>query len=145
VAPHGAVPNKQGCKKMKKLLLTATTLTFVMQNAIADTTSATYAQIENEIGCSGTATDIKKDRIFKEKYRDRWVTWTGIVDNVRSNKVELKTIGSHSITSDFDVEMEPNVNLESFDKGQTIKVQFIIKDYMGCILPLRGSMGTVIP
>jgi hypothetical protein len=44
-----------------------------------------------------------------------------------------KTLGSHSIGSDFDVEMAPSVDLMQFDKGQTVNVQF----EMGGFLPLQ--------
>jgi hypothetical protein len=37
---------------------------------------------------------------------------------------DRKTPGSHSIGSDFDVEMAPSVDLMQFDKEQTVNVQF---------------------
>jgi len=104
----------------------------------------TYAQIESEIGCNGRATDIQKERLFKEQYHNLWVTWTGTVHDVRSGALWLKTIGSRSIGSDFDVDMSPEVDLFQFNKGQRVTVKFQIKNYMGCFLPLRGSNGTIV-
>jgi hypothetical protein len=108
------------------------------------TTSATYGQIENQIGCTSKATDAKKTMIFNRDYRDRWVTWTGIVTDVKGQQLWLKTPGSSSIGSDFDVDMDSGIDLLQFDKGQTVKVRFQITDYMGCILPLRGTNGTLV-
>ena len=70
--------------------------------------------------------------------------WTGKVHDVRSGQLWLNTPGSHSLGSDFDVEMAPEVDLMQFDKGQIVTVQFEIKDYMGCVLPLRGVNGAIV-
>jgi hypothetical protein len=128
---------------MKTLFSTAAVLISLAAPAFAETSSTTYAQIDREIGCKGTATDIKKDAIFESKYRGRTVTWTGKVHDVRGGKLWLNTPGSHSVGSDFDVEMASSVDLMQFDKGQTVTVQFEIKDYMGCFMPLLGINGTL--
>ncbi|MDE5446463.1 hypothetical protein GWG65_34905 [Bradyrhizobium sp. CSA207] len=128
---------------MKSLLSTAAVLVSLAAPAFAETSSATYAQIDSEIGCKGSATDIKKDLIFNTKYRGRTVTWTGKVHDVKNGKLWLQTPGSRSIGSDFDVEMDSSVDLMQFDKGQTVTVQFEIKDYMGCFMPLFGKNGTL--
>ena len=129
---------------MKKLLSTAAVLVSLAAPAFAETSAATYEQIESEIGCKGTATDIKKDLIFNGKYRGRTVMWTGTVYDVKSGKLWIKTAGSRSITSDFDVKMAPSVDLLQFDKGKRVTVQFEIEDYMGCFMPLRGNNGIVV-
>jgi hypothetical protein len=130
--------------KVNKALTVAGLLLVLVTPALTEETSATYAQIESEIGCQGKATDMKKDLIFNTKYRGRWVTWTGIVHDVKDGAIWFKAIGSHSIGSDFDVKMAPSVDLMQFDKDQTVTVRFQIKDYMGCILPLRGTDGTIV-
>jgi hypothetical protein len=106
--------------------------------------SATYSQIENEIGCTSKATDLNKDRIFSERYRDHVVTWTGVVHDVRGSRLELQAMYSNSIGSDFDVDMAPSTDLTPFAKGDRVTVQFNIDNYMGCFMPLRGSHGLVI-
>jgi hypothetical protein len=128
---------------MRKLLL-ASAIAFVATSAHAEETAATYTQIENEIGCQSKATDAKKEVIFNTKYKARWVTWTGKVHDVKGNTLWLNTLGSSSIGSDFDVDMTPGTDLLQFDKGDQVTVRFQIKDYMGCILPLRGSNGTIV-
>lgn len=128
---------------MKTLLSTAAVLLSLAAPAFAETSSATYSQIDSEIGCKGKATDIKKDSIFESRYRGRTVKWTGKVHDVRGGKLWLQTPGSRSIGSDFDVEMDSGVDLMQFDKGQTVTVQFEIKDYMGCFMPLMGVNGSL--
>jgi hypothetical protein len=128
---------------MKKILMMTAAL-LASTAAFADDTTATYGQIESELGCSSKATELKKDLIFNKNYRDRWVTWTGVVDDVKGNELWLKTPGSKSISSDFDVDMVAGTDLLQFDKGQMVKVRFQITDYMGCIMPLRGTSGTIV-
>jgi hypothetical protein len=130
---------------MNKLLAsTAALVVLVSASAYAEDTAATYAQIEQEIGCASKATDAKKGVLFQQKYENRWVTWKGAVHDVKGHSLWLNDIGSHSIGSDFDVEMVPSVDLLQFDKEQKVTVRFQIKDYMGCILPLKGINGTII-
>ncbi|MGY8683365.1 hypothetical protein Q2941_37145 [Bradyrhizobium sp. UFLA05-153] len=129
---------------MKGLLSTAAALIALAAPAFADTSTATYALIDSEIGCKGSATDLKKDLIFSTKYKGHTVTWTGIVHDVKNGALWLNSPGSHSIGSDFDVDMAPGVDLMQFDKGDRVTVQFEFKDYMGCVLPLRGKNGVVV-
>jgi hypothetical protein len=135
---------------MRKLLIAlcacAALIPAVTAPAFAgNTLSASYSQIESEIGCTSKATDAKKEVIFNQKYRGRSVEWTGIVHDVKgSNKLWLNDPGSHSLGSDFDVEMVPGTDLLQFDKGQRVTVRFQIRSYMGCILPLRGDDGTIV-
>jgi hypothetical protein len=127
---------------MKKVLMIVALLASTA--AFASDTTATYGQIENQIGCTSKATDAKKNVIFNRDYRDRWVTWTGVVEDVKGQQLWLKTPGSSSIGSDFDVDMDAGIDLLQFDKGETVTVRFRITDYMGCILPLRGTNGTLV-
>jgi hypothetical protein len=129
---------------VKKVILAGVFISLASPVVAGDMSSATYRQIENEIGCTSKATDAKKDVIFDQKYRDRWVVWTGKVHDVKGSQLWLNDLGSHSIGSDFDVDMNSGIDLLQFDKDQTVTVKFRIKNYMGCILPLRGTDGTVV-
>lgn len=55
--------------------------------------TATYAQVNAEVGCKSTYSDQKKDDIFNGVYKDHWMTWSGEVVLLESDEASLNVDG----------------------------------------------------
>ena len=65
--------------------------------------SATYGQVNAEVGCDSKASDDKKDDLFSSKYRDHWMTWTGEVVLAEADEASLNIdrVGTQDLQIDF--------------------------------------------
>ena len=104
--------------------------------------NATYAQVNADIGCKSTYSDEKKDDIFKAKYKDRWLTWSGEVVLLESGEASLNV--DHVGTQDLRVEFADKTAGYNLVKGSELKVRFLMKRAGGCFLPFGGEKATVV-
>jgi len=104
--------------------------------------SATYVQVNGEVGCKSSYSDQKKDDIFKAKYKDHWMTWSGQIALLESDEVSLNVdhIGTQDLKVDF-ADKQAGYNLS---KGSELKVRFLMKRAGGCFLPFGGEKATVV-
>jgi hypothetical protein len=104
--------------------------------------TATYAQVNADVGCKSTYSDQKKDDIFKAKYKDRWMTWSGEVTLLESDEASLNV--DHVGTQDLRVDFADKAAGYNLAKGSELKVRFLMKSAGGCFLPFGGEKATVV-
>ncbi|RMN70570.1 hypothetical protein ALQ54_00294 [Pseudomonas syringae] len=104
--------------------------------------SLSYEQANAEVGCKSTFSDQKKDDIFKAKYKDRWMTWSGKIVLLESDEVSLNV--DHIGTQDLKVEFADKQAGYNLSKGSELKVRFLMRSAGGCFLPFSGLEATVV-
>ena len=99
--------------------------------------TASYAEVDREVGCSSTYSDNKKEDIFNTKYKNHIMTWSGEVVLAESTEASLNVDGKG--TQDLSVtflDKQAGYNLE---KGKVISVTFVMRRAGGCFLPFSGD------
>jgi hypothetical protein len=104
--------------------------------------AATYAEVNQEIGCKSTYSDQKKDDIFNAKYKNHWMTWKGQIALLESDEVSLNVDGVG--TQDLQVDFADKRAGYDLSKGSQLKVRFLMKTAGGCFLPFGGREATVV-
>ena len=104
--------------------------------------AATYAEVNQEIGCKSTYSDQKKDDIFNAKYKNHWMTWKGEIALLESDEVSLNVDGVG--TQDLQVDFADKRAGYDLSKGSQLKVRFLMKTAGGCFLPFGGREATVV-
>lgn len=104
--------------------------------------SATYTQVNADIGCKSSYSDQKKEDIFKAKYKDHWMTWSGEAVLLESDEASLNVdgVGTQDLRVVF---AEKNAGYD-LAKGSRLKVRFLMKSAGGCFLPFGGRDATVV-
>ncbi len=102
--------------------------------------AATYAEVNQEIGCKSTYSDQKKDDIFNAKYKNHWMTWKGQIALLESDEVSLNVDGVG--TQDLQVDFADKRAGYDLSKGSQLKVRFLMKTAGGCFLPFGGREAT---
>lgn len=104
--------------------------------------TATYSQVNAQVGCKSTYSDQKKDDIFNAQYKDHWMTWSGKIVLLESDSVSLNVdgIGTQDLQVDF---ADKNAGYD-LAKGEQLKVRFLMKSAGGCFLPFGGKQATVV-
>jgi hypothetical protein len=104
-----------------------------------------YQEFVQEVGCENPHTDEHAKDIFKAKYRNHVMTWTGKVLEPKADSVVLDMNG-HLIASKSHVRLkfaEKGAGY-SLKKNDVITVKFLIKYRGGCVLPVRGKNAQII-
>lgn len=104
--------------------------------------TATYAQVNADVGCKSTYSDQKKDDIFNAKYKDHWMTWSGQIVLLESDEVSLNV--DHVGTQDLKVEFADKAAGYNLAKGNELKVRFLMKSAGGCFLPFGGREASIV-
>nr|WP_319527633.1 hypothetical protein [Pseudomonas laurentiana] len=104
--------------------------------------TATYAQVNAEVGCKSTYSDQKKDDIFNAQYKDHWMTWKGEVVLLDSDEASLNVDGVG--TQDLKVTFADKQAGYDLAKGTQLKVRFLMKSAGGCFLPFGGREATIV-
>ncbi|WP_256736653.1 zinc ribbon domain-containing protein [Pseudomonas gingeri] len=104
--------------------------------------TATYAQVNTDVGCKSSYSDQKKDDIFNAKYKDHWMTWSGQIVLLESDEVSLNV--DHIGTQDLKVEFADKAAGYNLAKGSELKVRFLMKSAGGCFLPFGGREASIV-
>lgn len=104
--------------------------------------TATYAQVNADVGCKSSYSDQKKDDTFKAKYKDHWMTWSGQIALLESDEVSLNV--DHVGTQDLKVEFADKTAGYNLAKGSELKVRFLMKSAGGCFLPFGGGEASIV-
>ena len=104
--------------------------------------SASYAYVDSEVGCKSTYSSDKKDDIFKNRYRDHWMTWSGTVALSSASDASLNIDGKgiQDLAVDF---ADKNAGYD-LQEGSRITVRFLMKHEGGCFLPFSGEEATIV-
>lgn len=121
---------------------TSTPQTVTKTQPATPISKATYAEVNNEVGCDSKYSDDKKEDIFSSKYKDHLMTWSGTVELVESDNVSLNL--DNFGTQDVKIDFKDKKAGYDLIKGNKITVQFIMKYAGGCFLPFTGTDGVII-
>jgi hypothetical protein len=103
--------------------------------------SASYREVDSQVGCKSQYSDDKKEDLFNELYRNKWMTWKGRVVLLEAGKVSIDMDGG---TQDLSLRFEdPNAGY-NLSKGTMLEVQFVMRSAGGCFLPFSGDKGLVL-
>lgn len=119
---------------------------FISSGISADSSSypnsrATYDEVESSVGCASNYSKQKKEDIFREKYKNHYMTWTGEVMLPESASVSLNV--DRFGTQDLEVSFLDKKAGYDLEEGQIITVRFLMTSVGGCFLPHRGRYATV--
>ena len=104
--------------------------------------SASYRELNSEVGCDSRYSDDKKNDIFESRYKDHWMTWSGEVLLAESDETSINIDGKG--TQDLQVYFEDPQAGYNLMKGQNITVKFVMKQVGGCFLPFSGEHATIV-
>jgi len=106
------------------------------------TSTATYEEVDAEVGCKSKYSDDKKDDIFKARFKDHWMTWRGAINLAEADNASLNIDGIG--TQDLQVSFESPRAGYDLTKGNKITVKFLMKSAGGCFLPFTGKEGVIV-
>ncbi|MBH8613017.1 SPOR domain-containing protein [Pseudomonas mohnii] len=103
--------------------------------------SATYNDVNSEVGCASKYSDQKKEDIFESEFKNRWMVWTGVVVLADADDISLNVdgIGTQDLQVDF-LDKGAGYNIK---KGQKVKVRFLMTSAGGCFLPFSGDYAVI--
>lgn len=104
--------------------------------------SASYQELNLEVGCDSKYSDDKKDDIFKSRYKNHWMTWSGEVVLAEADEASLNIDGKG--TQDLQVDFADKQAGYNLTKGNVITVRFVMKHAGGCFLPFSGDHATIV-
>jgi len=104
--------------------------------------SASYQELNSEVGCDSKYSDDKKDDIFKSRYKNHWMTWSGEVVLADADDASLNIDGKG--TQDLQVDFADKRAGYNLTKGNVITVRFVMKHAGGCFLPFSGDYATIV-
>ena len=104
--------------------------------------SASYNELNTEVGCDSKYSKEKKKDIFESRYKNRWMTWTGevLLPNAESVSLNLDGVG----TQDLHVKFAGKNAGYNLIEGEFITVRFVMKYAGGCFLPFSGDSAVII-
>jgi hypothetical protein len=106
------------------------------------TSSATYNELNKEVGCDSKYSDEKKTDIFNSKYKNHWMTWSGEILLLEADNAALNidSVGIQDLQITFD-DKKAGYDLKI---GDTIKVKFVMKYAGGCFLAFSGELASIV-
>ena len=106
------------------------------------TSSATYDELNAEVGCGSKYSKDKKKDIFRSRYKNHWMTWSGEVVLAEADGASLNIdgFGTQDLSVDFS---DKNAGYNLMD-GDYITVRFVMKRAGGCFLPFSGDFAVIV-
>ncbi|MEL0625043.1 hypothetical protein V6238_18365 [Marinomonas arenicola] len=109
----------------------------------AEKSSATFRQVDSEVGCSSKYSEDKKEDIFKNAYKNKLFTWEGIVSKSDNGRVQIK-IKPTTIVSDIDIRLKNKKDGYELQENMIVKFNFIMESAGGCFLPYTGKNAELV-
>lgn len=104
--------------------------------------SASYAALDAQVGCSSNFSDDKKEDLFNSNYRNRWMEWQGEITLLEAGEMSLNVDGKG--TQDLSVKFDdPSAGYDQ-KKGSLVTVKFLMTRAGGCFLPFSGVRARVV-
>lgn len=104
--------------------------------------NATYKEVDAEVGCLSKYSDEKKEDIFRSRYYNHWMTWSGEVVLVDADSASLNIDGKG--IQDLQVDFANKKAGYDLTKGSYITVNFLMKTSGGCFLPFSGKYAIIV-
>ncbi len=112
------------------------------EQGIYSESSASYREADGQVGCKSQYSDEKKDDLFNELYRNKWMTWKGKIVLLESGRASLDIDGIG--TQDISLKFENESAGYDLTKGRTITVRFVMRSAGGCFLPFSGDKASIV-
>ncbi len=103
--------------------------------------SASYEDLNTEVGCGSSSSDYTKEGIFKSRYKNHRMTWSGEVLLANADNLSLNIAGKGS--RDLQVNLANKLAGYTVKKGDFITVGFVMKKMGDCSLPFSGEKATI--
>jgi hypothetical protein len=102
-----------------------------------------------EVFCNNEETEARKDALFNEKFKDRYVTWTGEVASVKKYNGLYQLRVKHCAFSeigDVDIKMRPDQEekLLNLDNGDTVTYTAKLTSNEGLFVKLLAIDGEIV-
>ena len=103
--------------------------------------SATYKEMDAEVGCGSDYSNGKKADIFNSRYKNHWMTWRGEVGLSYSDDASINLDGKG--TRNLYVAFTDEKAGYDLTVGDFITVKFVMKSAGGCVLPFSGDYASI--
>ena len=103
--------------------------------------SASYDDLNTEVGCSSNSNDYTKAGIFNSRYKNHRMTWSGEVLRAKAETISLNISGKG--TQDLQVTLANKLAGYTVTHGDFITVNFVLKKMGNCSLPFSGEKATI--
>ena len=103
--------------------------------------NASYEDLNTEVGCGSNYSAYMKEGIFKSRYENHRMIWSGVVVLAQADKVSLDIDGKG--TQDLQVNFANSLAGYTLEKGTFITVSFVMKKRGNCSLPFFGDKATI--
>lgn len=104
--------------------------------------SASYATVDEQVGCGSNYSDDKKKDLFNSNYHNRWMEWQGEITLLEADEMSLNVDGKG--TQDLSVQFEEQSAGYDLKKGALVTVKFLMTRAGGCFLPFSGERARVV-
>lgn len=105
--------------------------------------TATYAELNEKIGCDSKFVEQKKTDIFNASYLNHWMIWTGEVMSASPEDASLNLNGKG--LQDLHITFANKTGGYDLLQDETITVKFLMNVAGGCILPFEGTQAQIVP
>ncbi len=103
--------------------------------------NASYDDLNTEVGCGSSSSDYTKAGIFKSRYKNHRMTWSGEVLLAKADSILLNINGNG--TQDLQVNLANKLAGYTVRQGDFITVSFVMKKMGNCSLPFYGETATI--
>lgn len=103
--------------------------------------NASYEELNTEVGCGSSSSDYNKVGIFKSRYKNHRMTWSGEVLRATADNLSLSITGKG--TQDLQVDLANKLAGYTVKQGDFITVSFVMKKMGNCSLPFYGEKATI--
>lgn len=103
--------------------------------------SATYDEVNDEVGGRSTYSEQKIIDVFNSKYKNHWVTWEGNIYQVDGGELSLDFDGG---LSDVIIKLVDKNAGYDLNKGDIIKVQFLLTSLGDEYFAFEGEYGRIV-
>ncbi len=103
--------------------------------------SASYEDLNAEVGCGSSYSNYMKEGIFKSRYENHRMIWSGEVLRAKADNVSLNIDGKG--TQDLQVNFANKLAGYTLEKGTFITVSFVMKKMGDCSRPFSGEKATI--
>ncbi|NBU45981.1 MAG: hypothetical protein EBS34_00785 [Flavobacteriales bacterium] len=109
---------------------------------ITGTSDKSYLEMVVEVGCTSSNSDDKKEDIFREQYKNKWMTFVGVVEGIDGDVLSINC--DMQGISDVRIEFDDEKSIYEIKKGTLIKVKFAMRKIGGCIESFQGDKGEIV-
>ena len=120
----------------------ASTLYFVSLASAEEISSATFGELDSEVGCSSKLNQYKKNGIFKTKYLGRRMTWESTVFAADSVSVLVNVDGRRF--EDLSARLRNPDKTPELVRDGLIRLSFTMKSPGTCYMPFSGEDAVIL-